>query len=152
MKWLGGVNNIGYDEVIDIQWLGNMNERFVVLCSLNQLVIGGSIFPHKRFHRKSDRAYLHKQEMSSNGRCQGDKRSKNFIRSLSSDDGSKSTPRKVKQHDNTRTRYNVNALKTKEVGTVFHLSLSNRFQPLQDKLENDDTNIETEWEHIKKMW
>lgn len=87
--------------------------------------------------------------MSSNGRCQGDERSKNFLRSLSSDDGSKSTPRKVKQQDNRRTRYNVNALKTKEVGTVLHLSLSNRFQPLQDYLENDDTNIETEWEHIK---
>lgn len=152
MKWLGVADNIGNDEAMDIQWLGNMNEndeRFAVLCSLNQLVIGGSIFPHKRFHRKSDRAYLHKQEMSSNGRCQGDKRSKNFIRSLSSDDGSKSTPRKVKQQDNRRTRYNVNALKTKEVGTVLHLSLSNRFQPLQDYLENDDTNIETEWEHIK---
>lgn len=46
----------------------------------------------------------------------------------------------------------MNALKTKEVGTVLHLSLSNRFQPLQDYLENDDTNIETEWEHIKEMW
>uniref|UniRef100_A0A8W8KZ05 Uncharacterized protein n=1 Tax=Magallana gigas TaxID=29159 RepID=A0A8W8KZ05_MAGGI len=44
--------------------------------------------------------------MSSNGRCQGDERSKNFIRSLFSDDGSKSTPRKVKQQDNRRTRYN----------------------------------------------
>lgn len=59
MKWLGGANNIGYDEAMDIQWLGNMNEndeRFAVLCSLNQLVIGGSIFPHKRFHKATLRS------------------------------------------------------------------------------------------------
>lgn len=36
-----------------------MNEndkRFAVLCSLNQLVIGGSIFPHKRFHKATPRS------------------------------------------------------------------------------------------------
>lgn len=59
--------------------------------------------------------------------------------------------KKFNNTTNTRTRYNVNALKTKEVGRVFHFSLSNRFQPLQDQLENDDTNIETEWQHIKEM-
>ena len=34
--------------------LGTMNdngERFVDLCSLDPLVIGGSLFPHKRFHK-----------------------------------------------------------------------------------------------------
>ena len=34
--------------------LGQMNEngeRFAELCALNQLVIGGSIFPHKRNHK-----------------------------------------------------------------------------------------------------
>ena len=34
--------------------LGQMNEngeRFADLCALNQLVIGGSIFPHKRIHK-----------------------------------------------------------------------------------------------------
>lgn len=36
--------------------------------------------------------------------------------------------------------------------TAFNLSLSNRFQPLKDQLENDDTNIETQWQHMKEMW
>lgn len=38
-------------------------------------------------------------------------------------------------------KYNVSLLKTKKVRTAFHLSLYNRFKPLQDKLENTDTNI-----------
>lgn len=32
------------------------DERFAVLCSLNQLVIGGGIFPHKRFHKATPRS------------------------------------------------------------------------------------------------
>ena len=48
-----GSNNTGYEEVMGKQGLGEMNEngeKFADLCSLNQLVIGGSIFPHKRTH------------------------------------------------------------------------------------------------------
>lgn len=37
----------------------------------------------------------------------------------------------------------MSVLKTKEVRTVFHFSMSNRFKPLQDQLENNDTNIDT---------
>lgn len=40
---------------------------------------------------------------------------------------------------NKMTKYNVSLLKTKEVRIAFHLSLSNKFQPLQDQLENTDT-------------
>nr|XP_034308505.1 uncharacterized protein LOC117683441 [Crassostrea gigas] len=39
-------------------------------------------------------------------------------------------------------KYNVSLLKTKKVRTAFHLSLSNRFKPL-DQLENTDTSIAT---------
>ncbi|KAJ8333838.1 hypothetical protein SKAU_G00411570 [Synaphobranchus kaupii] len=42
--------------------LGQMNEngeRFADLCSLNQLVIGGSIFPHKRIHKATWRSPNH---------------------------------------------------------------------------------------------
>lgn len=49
-------------------------------------------------------------------------------------------------------KYNVSLLKTKEMKTAFHLSLSKRFQPLQDQLESTDTNIPTQWEHISEMW
>lgn len=53
------VENTSYNEVMGTQGLGSMNEnceRFSDLCPLNQLVIGGSIFPHKRFHKATWRS------------------------------------------------------------------------------------------------
>ena len=45
--------------------LGHMNEsdeRFADLCALNQVVIGGSIFPHKRIHKATWRSPDHRTE------------------------------------------------------------------------------------------
>ena len=49
-----GSDNTGYDEVMGRHGLGEMNEngeRFADVCALNNLVIGGSVFPHKRIHK-----------------------------------------------------------------------------------------------------
>ena len=49
-----GSDNISYEEVMGKQGLGVMNdngERFADFCSLNDLVIGGTIFPHKDIHK-----------------------------------------------------------------------------------------------------
>ena len=49
-----GMDNAGYEDVMETHELGQMNEngeRFADLCALNQLVIGGSIFPHRRIHK-----------------------------------------------------------------------------------------------------
>ena len=49
-----GMDNTGYEIIIGTHGLGQMNEnceRFADLCALNQLVIGGSIFPYKRIHK-----------------------------------------------------------------------------------------------------
>jgi hypothetical protein len=51
----------------------------------------------------------------------------------------------------SRTRYNVSLLKTKGDGTAFHLSLSNRFQQLRDQMEDRETSIEIQWQHIKEL-
>ena len=45
--------------------LGQMNEngqRFPDLCAWNQLVTGGSIFPHKRIHKATWRSPDHRTE------------------------------------------------------------------------------------------
>ena len=60
-----GADNTGYDEVMGTQGLGYMNEngeRFADLCSLNQLVIGGTIFHHKRIHKATWRSPDHVTE------------------------------------------------------------------------------------------
>ena len=49
-----GSDNTGYDEVMGRHGLGEMNEngeRFADACALNNMVIGGSVFPHKRIHK-----------------------------------------------------------------------------------------------------
>ena len=51
-----GPDNTGYEKVMGTHALGEMNEngeRFADLCALNNLVIGGSIFPHKRIHKST---------------------------------------------------------------------------------------------------
>ena len=49
-----GSDNTSYEEVMAKHGLGEMNENgelFADLCALNQLVIGGSVFPHKTAHK-----------------------------------------------------------------------------------------------------
>lgn len=49
-----GPDNTGYENVMDKHDLGEMNENgelFADLCALNELVIGGSIYPHKDIHK-----------------------------------------------------------------------------------------------------
>ena len=51
-----GQDNIGYEGIMGRHGLGQMNEngeRFANFCAFNGLVIGGSIFPHRRNHKVS---------------------------------------------------------------------------------------------------
>ena len=48
------MDNTGYEDIMGTHGLGQMNEngeRFADPCTLNQLLIGGSIFPHKRIRK-----------------------------------------------------------------------------------------------------
>nr|KAG5688556.1 hypothetical protein BaRGS_010191 [Batillaria attramentaria] len=60
-----GSDNTGYENTMGTHGLGQMNEngeRFADFCALNQLVIGGSIFPHKRIHKATWRSPDHVTE------------------------------------------------------------------------------------------
>ena len=60
-----GSDNTGYEDSMGTHGLGQMNENgehFADLCALNQLVIGGSIFPHKRIHKATWRSPDHVTE------------------------------------------------------------------------------------------
>ena len=49
-----GMDNTGYEDIMGTHGLGQINENgecFADLCALNQLVIGGSIFPQMRIHK-----------------------------------------------------------------------------------------------------
>jgi len=44
---------------------------------------------------------------------------------------------------NTRTRYNVGLLRYRDTQTAFQISLSNRFQLLQELIDDSETDLET---------
>ncbi|VDP75383.1 unnamed protein product [Schistosoma curassoni] len=49
-----GIDNTGYEDIMRQHGLGERNEngeRFLNLCAFDKLVIGGTIFPHKRIHK-----------------------------------------------------------------------------------------------------
>ena len=54
--------------------------------------------------------------------------------------------------NSTRTKYNAELLRNKDIQAAFQISLSNRFHPLQDLIKDDETDIETQWERCKKLW
>ena len=49
-----GSDNTGREEIMGQHGLGTMNENgelFADFCTFNDLVIGGSVFPHKTMHK-----------------------------------------------------------------------------------------------------
>ena len=163
-----GVDNTGYDDIMGTQGLGVMNENgehFADLCALNQLVIGGNIFPHKRIHKATWRSPDHITENQIEHICisRKFKRSWQDVRvmrgaDVSSDHHLLATTVKLwlkrynNNTNNTRTKYNVGHLRNKDTQAAFKISLSNRYQPQQELMEDRETDIETQWEHGKKLW
>ena len=162
-----GSDNTGYEEVMGAHGLGEMNEngeRFADFCSLNRLMIGGTIFPHKRIHKATWRSPDHITENQIDHICI----SRQFRRSLqdvrvkrgadvSSDHHllTMTAKLRLKKHStptSTRTRYNVGLLRSKQVQSEFQISLSNRFQLLQELYEDAEEDIEAQWQHTRKLW
>ena len=144
-----GMDNTGYEDIMGhVHWERNENgERFADLCALNQLVIGGSIFQHKRIHKATWTSPKHVTENQIDHICI----SRKFRRSLrdvqmmrgadvSSDHHLLMTTVRFTNANRTLTRYNVGLLRNKDTQAAFQISLSNRFQPLQELIEDDETD------------
>ena len=54
--------------------------------------------------------------------------------------------------NSTWTMYNVGLLRNKDTQAAFQINLSNRFQPLQQLIEDNEMDTETQSEHCKKLW
>ena len=164
-----GADNAGYEDIMGTHGLGQMNEngeRFADLCALNQLVIGGSIFPHKRIHKATWRSPDHRTENQIDHICVSRKfrRSWQDVRVMRGADVSSDHHlvvttirlrlKKYTSVNNTRTRYNIGLLRNKDTQAAFQISLSNRFQLLQELTDDreTETDIETQWEDSKKLW
>ena len=58
--------------------------------------------------------------------------------------------REVKR--STRTQYNVDFLKDRVTTETFRLTSRNKYEVLQDLLEEGNMDIDTQWQQIKEIW
>ena len=147
--------------------IGEMNENgelFADLYSFNILIIGGSVFQHRRIHKATWVSPDHRTENQIDHICI----SKKFRRSMqdvrvprgadaASDHHLVLTKLKLKlksrvEKRKNRTRYNVEFLKDKERMETFKLTLSNTYETLQDLLDEENLEVNPHWECLKKTW
>ena len=151
-----GSNNQGFEAVMGHHGLGEMNEngeRFANFCATNQLVVGGSIFPHKRIHK----ATWISPDMVTQNQIDHLCISKKFRSSLNdvrvrrgpdvaSDHHLLVSHMKLKLRSDylttsgRRKNYDVTSLKDAATLDKFKLTLTNRFELLQDMTMTEDIN------------
>ena len=162
-----GSNNEGLEHVMGRHGIGNMNENgelFSELCARCDLIIGGTVFPHKTCHKVS---WVSPDNIMEN---QIDRIaiSKRFRRPLldvrnkrGADIGSDhhlmianffrfkilAARKKIKTR---RKKYNVQKFQMPSVREEFKLELKNRFSVLST--QNEDTDIEGRWKAIKNVY
>ena len=160
-----GQDNTGYEEVMGRYGLGEMNEngeRFVDFCAMNNLVIGGSTFPHRRIHKATWISPDAVIENQIDHICMA----KKFRRSLqdvrvrrgadvASDHHLLAARLKLKLKKNwmettttKRQKYNVSLLKDKKTREEFRVSLTNKYLMLQE-LPAEEVTIENQWQRVK---
>ena len=161
-----GSDNSGYEEIMGKQGIGEMNdngERFADLCATTNLAIGGSLFPHKNIHKATWVSPDLRTENQIDHVCV----SKKFRRSLqdvrvrrgadvASDHHLLVALVKLKLRRNwagdvnQRKKFNTLLLRDPDKLHEFKLALANnRFQVLQEILDEDETTIDKEWRSVK---
>ncbi|CAH8530029.1 unnamed protein product [Schistosoma rodhaini] len=161
-----GVDNTGYEDVIGRHGLGETNEngeRLANLCAFNKLVIGGTIFPRKRIHKTTWISPDHTTENQIDHICINKKfrRSMEDVRTRRGADIASDhhlvvakMRLKLKKHWTTGQtalqRFNTAFLRDNDKLQEFKITLNNRFQALQDLLNEQDTTMEDNWKGIKE--
>ena len=158
-----GSDNEGYETVMGKEGLGEMNdngERFADFCDIQDLVIGGSVFPHRRIHKATwkhpngtvENQIDHITYSRKFRRCFSDVRVMKGA-TVGSDHylvvGSLKLKlkRNCAQRAEGRERFNMTLLKDPAKKGEFQLTLSNRFQALADLPE--ESSIEDIWTSYK---
>ena len=161
-----GSNIEGLEHVMGRHGTGNMNkngELFSELCASCDLIIGGTVFPHKTWHKVS---WVSPDNITEN-QTEHIAISERFRRSLldvrnkrGADIGSDrhliiaNFRFKIlaarKKIETRRKKYNVQKLQMPSVREEFKLELKNRFSVLST--QNEDTDIEESWKAITTIY
>ena len=159
-----GSNNRGYEEIMGKQGIGERNdngERFADLCATTNLAIGGSLFPHKNIHKATWVSPDLRTTNQIDHVCIGKKfrRSLQDVRVKRGADAASDhhllvarIQLKLKRHytgqTSQRLYYNTSLLKDKSKQEEFKITLSNKFQVLNELL--DEETIDGKWKELKE--
>ncbi|VDP33091.1 unnamed protein product [Schistosoma margrebowiei] len=161
-----GIDNTGYENIMGRHGLGGRNEngeRFANLCAFNKLVIGGTIFPHKRIHKATWISPGYTTENQIDHICINKKfrRTMEDVRTrrgadVASDHHLVVANLKLKLENNWTSgqtalqRFNTAFLRDIDKLNEFKIALNNRFQALHDLLKEEETSMEDNWKGIKE--
>ena len=140
-----GSDNVGREHVMGREGLGQINELFADFCSFNNIVIGGSLFRHKRIHKATWISPDHHTENQIDHItiCKEFRRSLQDKRVRRGADAASDhhlvvgrlklkLKRFFKTSPKPSHRYNTALLKDATTRDTFTLELSNRFQALHE--------------------
>ena len=164
-----GFDNTGYEEIMGKHGTGNMNENgelFADTCAHFSYVIGGTVFAHRNIHKGTwvSPDHVTVNQIDHICICKKFRRSMQDVKvrrgaDVASDHHLVVGKFKLKLKKNwtadprRKSRYNVNYLKDQEVKEQYGITLSNKYQVLQEILEEDeDVTVEQHWEEVKKTF
>ena len=162
-----GNNNTGMETVMGQHGLGSMNENCEILadfCTCNDIVIGGTIFPHKPCHKATWRSPDARTENQID-HITINRRWKSALQDVrvrrGADVGSdhhlvvaqfKLKLAATKKKKNLRRRYDIRNLKFEDKRREFQLTLKNRFELLDPSLGEDGRGVNEDWYNIRDAY
>ena len=158
-----GSDNSGKEHIMGTHGLGEMNdngERFSDFCAVNNMVIGGSVFPHKRIHK----ATWVSRDRKTENQIDHITIAKKFRSSMIDVQVKRGADAASDHHlvicklrlklkaakklqEQSGKKYNVSSLKKKETLNSFKISLKNRYEAL-----DCDVDLDTLWTGVKQMY
>ena len=157
-----GSNNQGREKIMGKHGLGDKNENgdlFLDFCEMNELVVGGSVFPHRDMLKVTWKSPDHVTENQID-HITISKRWRRILEDVRSKRGADEGTdhvlvvtklrikiAKVKKEGEERSpKYNIIKLQQRKVQEEFRVVLSNRFEALASE---DDGTIEGKWKRFK---
>ncbi|VDO97044.1 unnamed protein product [Schistosoma margrebowiei] len=161
-----GTDNTGYDDIMGRHGLVERNEnceRLANLCAFNKLVIGGTIFLHKRIHKTAWTSSDHTTQNQIDHICIN----KTFRRTIEDVRTNRRADiasdhhlllakmkLKLKKHwtmgRTISQKFNTAFLQDTNKLNKFKIVLSNKFQAFHDLLSGEGTTVESNWKGIKE--
>ena len=158
-----GSDNSNYEDIMGKHGLGEANdngERFLAFCSFNSLVIGGTVFPHKRIHKATWVSPDGNTENQIDHLCisRRFRRSLQDTRVLRGADAASDhhlvlgkfrlrLKKYTQMNAGSRQKYHVNLFKDPAKKNEFKIELKNRFQALE---ELEEADVDHHWDMIKE--